>query len=104
MRARFELADVVNLFGDGLGAQAKLTPLQLKVLGKIALCRTAALGGHEEVCDTCHSVRYSYNSCGDRQRLRRVACATAKAKATRGQRSRTALNARLPNRHSGSTT
>lgn len=66
MRARFELADVVNLFGDGLGAQTKLTPLQLKVLGKISLCRTAALGGHEEACDTCHNVRYSYNSCGDR--------------------------------------
>ena len=66
MRTSFELADIINLFGADLVAQTKLTPLQLKVLGKISLCRTAALGGHEEVCDSCQSVCYSYNSCGDR--------------------------------------
>jgi hypothetical protein len=66
MRTRFELADVVNLFGAGLLAKEMLTPLQLKVLEKIASCRTAALGGHQEVCDNCGTVRYSYNSCGDR--------------------------------------
>ena len=48
MRTKFELADAVNLFGADLYAKGKLTPLQLKVLGKIAHCRTAALGGHEE--------------------------------------------------------
>ncbi len=66
MRPRFELADVVKLFGADLLANTKLTPLQLKVLGKIALCRTAALGGHQEVCEHCGTLRYSYNSCGDR--------------------------------------
>jgi len=66
MRTRFELADVVNLFGPGLISKTKLAPLQLKVLDKIAYCRTSALGGHEEVCDNCATVRYSYNSCGDR--------------------------------------
>ena len=66
MRPRFELADVVKLFGADLLANTILTPLQLKVLGKIALCRTAALGGHQEVCEHCGSIRYSYNSCGDR--------------------------------------
>jgi hypothetical protein len=66
MRAKFELADAVNLFGAGLVAASKLTPLQLKVMGKIAQCRTAALGGHEEVCHDCGALRYSYNSCGDR--------------------------------------
>ncbi|MEZ5107279.1 MAG: IS91 family transposase [Draconibacterium sp.] len=66
MRTRFELADVVNLFGAGLYAKGKITPMQLKVLGKIASCRSAALGGHEEACVSCGSVRYSYNSCGDR--------------------------------------
>jgi hypothetical protein len=66
MRTRFELADVVNLFGPGLISKTKLAPLQLKVLDKIANCRTSALGGHEEVCDSCATVRYSYNSCGDR--------------------------------------
>lgn len=66
MRTRLELADVVNSFQSGLHAKTKLTSLQLRVLGKIAHCRTAKLGGHEEVCDSCGTVRYSYNSCGDR--------------------------------------
>lgn len=66
MRTRHELAEAVNLFSTDLLERRKLTPLQRKVLGKIASCRTAALGGHEEECDSCGSVRYSYNSCGDR--------------------------------------
>lgn len=66
MRTKYELAHVINRFGTKLSAQTNLTPLQQKVLGKIALCRTAALGGHEEVCESCGTIRYSYNSCGDR--------------------------------------
>ncbi len=66
MRSKFELADAVNFFGAGLVAQGKLNPLHLKVLGNISRCRTAALGGHEEACENCGTVRYSYNSCGDR--------------------------------------
>ena len=66
MRTRFELADAVNLFQSGLLTKTTLTTLQLKVLNKIVLCRTAVLGGHEEKCDNCGTVRYSYNSCGDR--------------------------------------
>ena len=66
MRPKFELADVVKRFAYPLIARTKLTPLQLKVLGKIARCRSAALGGHKEVCESCGTLRYSYNSCGDR--------------------------------------
>lgn len=66
VRTRFELADAVRLFGAGLAAQTKLGALQWGVMGKIANCRTAALGGHEQACDSCGTVRYSYNSCGDR--------------------------------------
>lgn len=66
MRTKFELADVVNRFYPGLANKTKLTPLQTKVLGKISACRTAVLGGHEEACENCGTVRYSYNSCGDR--------------------------------------
>lgn len=66
MRPTFEMADVIRLFGAGLAARGTLTSLQQRVLGKIVSCRTSAMGGHEEVCDTCGSVRYSYNSCGDR--------------------------------------
>jgi len=66
MRPKFELAEAIILFGPELHSKVKLTPLQQKVLGKITSCRTAVIGGHEEVCDTCGTVRYSYNSCGDR--------------------------------------
>ena len=61
MRTKFELADVVNRFYSGLTIKTKLTPLQTKVLGKIAVCRTAVLGGHEEACENCGTTRYSYN-------------------------------------------
>ena len=66
MRTEIELADVVRQFGDKLIACEKLSPLQIKVLNRIASCRTSVLGGHEEACDVCGAVRYSYNSCGDR--------------------------------------
>jgi hypothetical protein len=66
VRTKFELADAVSLFGACLFAKTTLTTLQIKVLGKITQCRTSALGGHEEVCENCGTVRYSYNSCGDR--------------------------------------
>ena len=70
MRTKFELADVVDLFVPALLAQTSLAPLHLKVLGRIASCRTAALGGHQEACESCGTVRFSYNSCSDRHCLK----------------------------------
>lgn len=66
IRKTFELSDVVKKFGKSLLESKRLSPQQIKVLHNIVSCRTATLGGHEEVCDTCGEVRYSYNSCGDR--------------------------------------
>ena len=63
---KFELADVVKQFGKQLFEQDNLSPQQIKALYHILQCRTASLGGHEEVCDHCGVTRYSYNSCGDR--------------------------------------
>ena len=65
-KSRFELADVIRKFGRKLIEQRKLPPQQVKALYNILQCRTAAMGGHEEQCDHCKDVRYSYNSCGDR--------------------------------------
>ena len=62
MRTTFELADVVRFFGAELADKTELTPLQLKVLGKLVVCRTAALGGHEGGGENCRFVRYSSNS------------------------------------------
>jgi len=66
VRTKFELADVIRKFGKQLSVEVKLSPEQLKALFNIVQCRTAALGGHEEACDHCGTVRYSYDSCGNR--------------------------------------
>lgn len=66
MKSKYELADVIRRFGKQLSMQDKLSPQQTKALFNIVQCRTASLGGHEEVCDCCGAIRYSYNSCGDR--------------------------------------
>lgn len=65
-RPRFDIADFVKqhlpeLEGDGL-----LSCLQKKVLRAISRCRTAALGGHVDVCPDCGREHPSYNSCGNR--------------------------------------
>jgi len=61
-----ELADVVRTFGDGFIQQCNPLYQHRRVLNAIAKCRTAALGGHVDVCDTCAHERISYNSCRNR--------------------------------------
>ena len=58
-----ELADVVRRHAALLPDP---TPEQRRVLKAIAACRTAALGGHMEVCDLCGYQRPAYNSCRNR--------------------------------------
>ncbi len=38
----------------------------LRVLNRLASCRTAALGGHVLGCSHCGEITYHYHSCGDR--------------------------------------
>lgn len=62
-----DLAEVIKTFGNDLSKQINLSPQQTKVLYHIGSCRTPLLGRHKkEVCDTCGSIVYRYNSCGDR--------------------------------------
>lgn len=63
---KYELSDIVTQFGKSLIESQNLSAQQNKVLLNIVQCRTSELGGHEESCDNCGIVRYSYNSCGDR--------------------------------------
>lgn len=49
-----------------LEAETPLTLAQRRVLSAMALCRTAALGGHVDVCRSCGLERPSYNSCRNR--------------------------------------
>lgn len=61
-----ELAEVFRRHLDDYLNSHRLSVEQHKVVRHIKQCRTAALGGHVEACDTCHHIRNAYNSCRDR--------------------------------------
>lgn len=65
-RAKLEVADIVCAHRAELEAKHWVTLEQRRVLSAIALCRTAALGGHLDVCRSCQLERSSYNSCRNR--------------------------------------
>ena len=65
-RPTFEVADVFRIKGEAYDSTHVLTPEQGRALRDISSCRTARLGGHEEVCDSCGYARPAYNSCRNR--------------------------------------
>ena len=65
-RPRLELAAIVRQYGDAYRRTHRLTSVQHRALRAIAICRTAALGGHRETCDRCGAVRITYHSCRNR--------------------------------------
>ncbi|MEM6379266.1 MAG: IS91 family transposase [Bacteroidota bacterium] len=65
MRPKYEVADIIRQFLPQMNQQ-KLTSHHRRTLGAIQKCRTAELGGHIDVCDTCGHLRISYNSCRNR--------------------------------------
>lgn len=66
-RPALEVADIVRAHGEAFARSHALTPEQHAVLRAIARCRTAELGGHEDVCGRCgHVEGQSYNSCRNR--------------------------------------
>jgi hypothetical protein len=65
-RPRFDIADIVRQHRAALEAEVHLTLAQRKVLSAMALCRTAALGGHVDTCRSCGFERPAYNSCRNR--------------------------------------
>jgi hypothetical protein len=65
-RPALEVADIVRLHGEAFVRAHALSPDQHDVLRAIARCRTAALGGHVDVCDACGHAAIAYNSCRNR--------------------------------------
>ena len=67
-RPKLEVADILRRYGDAYraGHEGALSSTQRRVMRAITACRTAALGGHVEACDTCGHRRISYNSCRNR--------------------------------------
>jgi len=62
------VADVFRRYGEAYRQQrgASLSTAQRRAMTAIELCRTSALGGHVERCDSCGHQRIWYNSCRSR--------------------------------------
>ena len=65
-RPRLEVADIFRAHAEQYRESHALSPQQLKVLWDIENCRTAALGGHADVCIACGHYTVSFNSCRNR--------------------------------------
>ncbi len=66
MQPAFELASILNLHWERANEQLQLNSWQWRTLHAIRRCRTAALGGHIDQCDSCGHLGISYNSCRNR--------------------------------------
>ncbi|MCI5221571.1 MAG: IS91 family transposase, partial [Candidatus Electrothrix sp. AR4] len=66
MKPEYEVADVFRLYGEAYKESHAMNDEQRKVMAAIMACRTSQLGGHQEICDHCGTMRNSYNSCRNR--------------------------------------
>jgi hypothetical protein len=67
-RPKLEVADIFRRYGEAYREQhdGSLSTAQRRVMTAIEVCRTSALGGHLERCDSCGHERPCYDSCRDR--------------------------------------
>ena len=65
-RPRWQVADVFHLYGDDYRKRHPLPAAHRKVMRAIEVCRTEALGGHLERCDSCGFERSLFHSCRNR--------------------------------------
>ena len=65
-RPQYELADILKRYLPLYLKSHRISPWQHKILNAIQICRTAACGGHIEVCDHCAYMQPAYNSCHNR--------------------------------------
>jgi len=61
-----EVADIFRQHGPAYRESHRLPRNPLRVMRAIEVCRTAALGGHQDQCDHCGHREISYNSCRNR--------------------------------------
>jgi hypothetical protein len=65
-RPQFEVAQIIDRFGQQYIEQCQPNSFMVRTLDALQKCRTSALGGHKDICDSCGKERISYNSCGNR--------------------------------------
>jgi len=61
-----EVQDIFVKYGPEYLSKHKLTLSQHKAMSAVQKCRTAQLGGHVDVCESCGNTQISYNSCRNR--------------------------------------
>ena len=66
MRPAHELAQIIDTYGNEFITTHSPNGYVQRILHAIQICRTAALGGHVDACESCGHVRISYNSCRNR--------------------------------------
>jgi hypothetical protein len=66
VRSQFEVSQIIDRFGSQFIEHNQPNSFTLRTLDALQKCRTAALGGHKDVCNCCGKQRISYNSCGNR--------------------------------------
>jgi Transposase zinc-binding domain len=68
LRPRWEVAEVFRRHGPAYRHRHadSLSRGQRRAMNAIERCRSAALGGHLERCDSCGHERITYNSCRNR--------------------------------------
>lgn len=66
MKPQYELADIFRRYGNDYRRTHAMSGEQRKVMAAIMSCRTARLGGHQEICNRCGHIRNCYNSCRNR--------------------------------------
>jgi len=61
-----EIQDIFQKYMGDYCQSHKLSLVQTKAVHAIKNCRTSVLGAHEDVCDNCGDIQFSYNSCRNR--------------------------------------
>ena len=65
-KQRIEIAHILQKHIVDYQSQYRLWPEHQKIVSDLLNCRTARLGGRVDRCDTCGTLRITYNSCRNR--------------------------------------
>jgi len=65
-RPFFSVGGIFRRWGPEYEASHAVPTFQRRVIRDLSVCRTAALGGHMEQCDSCGYEHPAFNSCGNR--------------------------------------
>lgn len=85
-RPRLEVAEIFRAHGETHRQEHRLSQAQHKAMWSIERCRTAALGGHLDICACCGYEQPAYNSCCNRNCPKCQALAQARWLEARSER------------------